>query len=126
MPVKQPNPTSEDIQNGLVLPDGTPRQEIGLMPLVKMAIEAMRKNTPKTIAELTGGEYELFTSHKAFESRVTEFSNHLRNRYLLSFEPKDPHPGLHKVTVRLRQRHDNDVRIVARERYWAVETANRK
>lgn len=121
-PVKQPNPTSEDIQNGLVLPDGTPRGEIGLMPLVKLAIEAMRENTPKTIAALTGGEYELFKSHKGFESRMTEFENHLRNRYLLSFEPKDPHPGLHKVSVRLRQTHD--AQVLARERYWAVDATN--
>jgi VWFA-related protein len=119
MPVKQPNPTSEDIQNGLVLPDGTPRGTIGLMPLVIMAAQAMRKNTPKTIAALTGGEYELFKSHKGFESRMTEFSNHLRNRYLLSFEPKDPHPGLHEIRVRLRQSHN--VNILARERYWVDE-----
>ena len=119
MPVKQPNPTSEDIQSGLVLPDGTPRGEVGLMPLVKLAIEAMRKNTPKTIASLTGGEYELFTSHKAFESRMVEFANHLNNRYLLSFDPKDPHPGLHRVSVRLR--HSRDINILARERYWAEQ-----
>jgi VWFA-related protein len=117
MPVKQPNPTSEDIQNGLVLPDGTPRGAVGLMPLVIMAAQAMRQNTPKTIAALTGGEYELFTSHKAFESRMVEFANHLHNRYLLSFEPKDPHPGLHRIRVRLRQAQD--VNILARERYWA-------
>jgi hypothetical protein len=80
----------------------------------------MRKNTPKTIAALTGGEYELFTSHKAFESRMVEFANHLRNRYLLSFEPRDPHPGLHKIRVRLRQSRDVD--ILARERYWADVT----
>lgn len=118
MPVKQPNPTSEDIQNGLVLPDGTPRGTIGLMPLVILAAQAMRKNTPKTIAALTGGEYELFESHQSFEARMVEFANHLYNRYLLSFEPKDPHPGLHKVTVRLRQQRNAEV--LARERYWAL------
>lgn len=122
MPVKQPNPTTEDIEHGLVLPDGTPRGAVGLMPLVILAAQAMRKNTPKTIAALTGGEYELFKSHKGFESRMTEFSNHLRNRYLLSFEPKDPHPGLHKITVRLRQ--SDNLTVLARERYWAVETVN--
>jgi VWFA-related protein len=123
MPVKQPNPTSEDIQNGLVLPDGTPRGTIGLMPLVIMAAQAMRKNTPKTIAALTGGEYELYRSHKGFESRMVEFANHLNNRYLLSFEPKDPHQGLHKIRVRLRQSLDVD--ILARERYWADVTQER-
>jgi VWFA-related protein len=85
--------------------------------LMIMAVQAMRRNTPKTIASVTGGEYEFFASHKGFESRMADFSNHLRNRYLLSFEPKDPHPGLHKVSVRLRQTQDTT--IVARDRYWA-------
>lgn len=85
--------------------------------LAIMAVQAMRKNTPKTIAAISGGEYELFTSHRGFESRMAEFANHLHNRYLLSFEPKDPHPGLHRVSVRLRQ--SRDVTILARERYWA-------
>ena len=85
--------------------------------LTVMAIEAMRKNTPKTIAALTGGEYELYKSHQGFESRMMEFANHLNNRYLLSFDPKDPHPGLHRVSVRLRRSRDVD--ILARERYWA-------
>lgn len=85
--------------------------------LLVMAVQAMRRNTPKTIASMTGGEYELFASHKGFESRMADFANHLHNRYLLSFEPKDPHPGLHRVTVRLRR--SEDVTILARERYWA-------
>jgi hypothetical protein len=85
--------------------------------LMIMAVQAMRRNTPKTLASMTGGEYELFASHKGFESRMVDFANHLHNRYLLSFEPKDPHPGLHQVRVRLRQARD--ATIVARDRYSA-------
>lgn len=113
-----PERSQEEILRGDVMPDGTPRGGIPLMELLILAAQAMRKNTPKTIAELTGGEYELFKSHQGFESRMVEFANHLHNRYLLSFEPKDPHPGLHKVSVRLRQ--GQDVTILARERYWAT------
>jgi VWFA-related protein len=103
---REKQPRSEALGCGLLLP-----------PLRCMAVQAMRKNTPKTIASMTGGEYELFKSHAGFESRMTEFSNHLHNRYLLSFEPKDPHPGLHRVRVRLRE--SAEVSILARERYWA-------
>ena len=90
------------------------------MPFLILAVEAMRQNTPKTIAQMTGGEYELFKSSKGFESRMIDFTNHLHNRYLLSFEPKEPHPGLHKVSVRLRQ--PRDASILARDRYWAGTT----
>jgi VWFA-related protein len=110
------DPTQEEILRGDTMPDGSPRGGLQWMPLLIMAAQAMRKNAPKTIAEVTGGEYELFTSHKAFEASMVDFTNHLRNRYLLSFEPKDPHPGLHKVTVRLRRSKDST--ILARERYW--------
>ncbi len=110
------DPTQEEILRGDTMPDGSPRGGLQWMPLLIMAAQAMRKNTPKTIAEVTGGEYELFTSDKAFEARMVDFTNHLHNRYLLSFEPKDPHPGLHKVSVRLRQSKDST--ILARERYW--------
>ena len=55
-----------------------------------MARQAMKKNIPKAIAAMTGGEYELFSSRNGFETRMNSFSNHLHNRYLLSFEPKKP------------------------------------
>jgi VWFA-related protein len=123
--VKPPQPderTPEEVLSGRVAPDGTPRGGMQLMTLVIMAVQAMRKNAPKTISGMTGGEYELFKSHKGFELLMMEFTNHLHNRYLLSFEPKDPHPGLHKVRVRLRQ--TKDATIVARDRYWATTPEN--
>jgi hypothetical protein len=47
---------------------------------------------------------------------MNEFANHLHSRYLLRFEPKDPHPGLHEVRVRLRHAGNNVV--LARRSYW--------
>ena len=68
---------------------------------------------------MTGEEYELFTSQKSFERLMTEFANHLHSRYLLRCEPKDPHPGLHEVRVRVRHAGDNVV--LARRSYWVNE-----
>jgi len=83
-----------------------------------MARQAMKKNIPKAIAAMTGGEYELFSSRKGFETRMNSFSNHLHNRYLLSFEPKNPHPGLHRIRVRLKD-PDQAKTILFRTNYWA-------
>ncbi len=91
-----------------------------LAPLV-MASQAMRKNTAKTVAAMTGGEYAMFTSRKSFESLMTEFTNHLHSRYLLSFEPKSPHPGLHEIRVRLKNPAGRT--LLARSSYWANGTA---
>jgi VWFA-related protein len=81
-----------------------------------MARHALKKNMPKAIAAMTGGEYELFSSRKGFETRMNSFSNHLHNRYLLSFEPKNPRPGLHQIRVRLK---DPAGTVLFRSNYWA-------
>jgi VWFA-related protein len=88
-----------------------------LAPLL-MASQSIRRNTPKAVTEMTGGEYELFKSHHGFESRMIDFTNHLHSRYLLSFEPNKPRPGLHVIRVRLREPGKGTV--LARTSYWAI------
>ena len=84
-----------------------------------MARQALRTNTTKTIAAMTGGEYESFSSRKAFETQLIDFTNHLHSRYVLSFDPPRPHPGLHKIEVRLTQ-PAGDVRVLSRTSYWVA------
>jgi VWFA-related protein len=84
-----------------------------------MARNAMKKNVTRTIAAMTGGEYELFTTKKAFESRLVDFNNHLHSRYMLSFAPQKPHPGLHQIHVRLRQPQPGTL-VLSRSSYWAI------
>jgi VWFA-related protein len=91
-----------------------------LAPLM-MAINAMRKNAPKTLASMSGGEYAPFALDKGFERRLSEEAKHARNRYMLSFRPTDPTPGLHTIQVKLTQ--DYRARVVARASYWAVNDA---
>jgi VWFA-related protein len=79
--------------------------------------EAMRKNMPKTVTTMTGGEYELFATRKKFEVRMNDFTNHLHSRYLLSIVPKNPHPGLHQIRVQLRE--PGTASVLARTTYWA-------
>jgi VWFA-related protein len=91
---------------------------LDLLAPILMGAQGMRKNIPKAIASMTGGEYELFKSAKGFETRMNDFDNHLYNRYLLSFQPMDPHPGLHQVKVRLQHpAHDT---VLARTNYWVA------
>jgi VWFA-related protein len=85
------------------------------------ARQAMRKNTPQALASMTGGEYELFTSRKGFETDLTSFANHLHSRYELSFDPKNPHPGLHQIRVRLR--NPGNQTVLFRSSYWVAEAA---
>lgn len=91
---------------------------VDFLSLAYMAAQAMRQNTPKTVASMSGGEFELFATRKNFEARMIDFTNHVRNRYVLSIEPKSPHAGLHQLNVRLRDAGDRVV--LARSRYWAA------
>ncbi len=89
---------------------------LNLIALLAHARAAMKSNTPKAIASQTGGEYQLFESRKGFESRMIDFTNHLHNRYVLSFEPKYPQPGFHQIRVRLRE--PGTATVLARSNYW--------
>jgi VWFA-related protein len=94
---------------------------VDFFDLMDRARQAMRKNVPSTIASLTGGEYELFATRKKFELHMNDFTNHLHSRYLLSIAPKDPHPGLHRIDVRLKDLAVGTV--LARSSYWAQGAA---
>jgi VWFA-related protein len=92
--------------------------ELNVLAPLMMTVNAMRRNTPRTLAALSGGEYAPFTRDKAFENLVMEEASHARNRYILSFHPSDLTPGLHAVQVKLTQ--DYGARVVARNSYWAI------
>jgi VWFA-related protein len=83
-----------------------------------LARAAMKRNMPKAVAAQTGGEYETFSTLNAFENHLVDFTNHLHSRYLLSFQPQNPEPGLHRIAVRLVNPQGNTV--LARETYWPV------
>jgi VWFA-related protein len=90
---------------------------INFLDLGYRSAQALRKNVPSAVVAMTGGEYELFSSKKKFDMRLTSFTNHLHSRYMLSFAPKDPHSGLHQIRVRLKEGAKDTV--LARTSYWA-------
>ena len=47
--------------------------------------------------------------------------NHLPNRYILSFHPQAPHPGLHVLTLKLPDYEG--LELTARTSYWADSVA---
>jgi VWFA-related protein len=88
--------------------------------LAKMAAVAMtdglRSNVPETVADVTGGEYFKFEDGRGLSRALVEISNHVPNRYMLSFHPESPRAGYHVVELRLRDRPG--LRVEARSGYW--------
>lgn len=117
-------PFSPSLSQVLDTERGSNRDEAGwgarpnVQGVLLMARAAMEKNTSRAIASMSGGEYELFASRKSFETKMNSFANHVHNRYLLSFEPRSPHPGLHEIRVRLRD-PARDETVLFRSNYWA-------
>jgi len=119
-------PFSPYISQQLDTARGSDRDEwrpgIDIIEKLAATRQAMRTNIPKALASMTGGEHELFTSRKGFEKDMITFANHLESRYLLSFEPKDPHPGPHNIQVRLRQPTEGRT-LLFRRSYWAGDNS---
>ncbi len=97
---------------------GLPEQTAAgnLLAPLAMLINAAKKNVTKEVAEMSGGEYTTFFSDKAFEGEIMRAARDARNRYLITFSPSDPTPGLHSIRVRTVE--DYGARIVARANYW--------
>jgi VWFA-related protein len=82
-----------------------------------LGMNGARRNVPESVAHLTGGEYFRFSNTHTLEKNLITISNHVPNRYVLSFQPGSPHPGLHSIVLRLRDQPK--LVVTARRSYWA-------
>jgi VWFA-related protein len=89
-----------------------------LLAPVMMAIAALKKNTAAAIPHMTGGQYIRFNSGKQLDSQIAMLANQVHNRYMITFQPSDQTPGMHRLEVKLRQ--PLQVRVLARTSYWAT------
>jgi VWFA-related protein len=97
--------------------DNGENRTMNMVSALVAALQAFKKNLSKEIAQESGGEYATFFTDKKFEARVVDAAKDARNRYLITFSPSDPTPGLHRIKVRTAE--DYGARIVARANYWA-------
>jgi hypothetical protein len=89
-----------------------------LSPKLKLAVNALRRNTASELASLSGGEHVKFATEKDLEDRLGRISNRIHNYYLLSFKPPSvPAFGLHSLKVRVPDYPD--ALIQTRRSYWS-------
>jgi VWFA-related protein len=91
------------------------------LALAKMAAiraaDGLQRNVPETVAQVTGGEYFKFENSRGLVRDLLTISNHVPNRYVLSFQPTSPHAGFHAVELKLKD-HPG-LHVTARSGYWA-------
>jgi VWFA-related protein len=88
---------------------------VNLLGIFTSLVHSAKENVPKTVAEMSGGEYMPFHDEKTLEHEFADVNNHFFNQYLLSFTPKKTSLGQHSLKV-LVNRHD--VVVTARTGYW--------
>jgi len=81
-----------------------------------VGVDGLHRNVPETVAQLTGGEYFKFEDSRSLVRGLLTISNHVPNRYVLSFQPQSPHPGFHSIELWLRDYPG--LRVTARSSYW--------
>lgn len=81
------------------------------------AHEGFQRNIPETVAHLAGGEYFKLADAKSLKRDLVSISDHIPNRYVLSFQPQLPHPGFHAISLRVPGY--SGLEVSARDGYWA-------
>ncbi|HTC75197.1 MAG TPA: VWA domain-containing protein [Edaphobacter sp.] len=118
---KDPDPDPDATHNKAIQAYDCFTQLVPPLALAKMAAiaatDGLKRNVPETVAHLTGGEYFKLSDAKTLERSLATISNHIPNRYILSFQPQSPHPGLHVLSLSLP--NYSKLAITARTSYWA-------
>jgi VWFA-related protein len=83
-----------------------------------LILGAMRKNFAAEIATLTGGEAARFDDQQQLDDSLSALATHIRNRYLITFQPTVTQPGLHTLGVHVPDHPD--LLVSARTNYWAA------
>jgi VWFA-related protein len=122
---KDPNPDPDATHNKAIQAYDCLTQLAPPLALAKMAAiaatDGLRRNVPETVARLTGGEYFKLTDAKSLEHSMETISDHLPNRYVLTFHPQSPHPGFHAIGLRVQDY--SNLEVTARNGYWADTVA---
>lgn len=123
---KDPNPEPDDPTSKWSQFYDCVAQLVPPLTFAKMAAiataDSMERNVPATVARLTGGEYFKLGSERRLEQDLAAIGNHIPNRYVLSFHPPAPHPGLHVLTLKLPDY--SGLKVTARTSYWAEPAEN--
>lgn len=92
---------------------------MNILGIFSSLMRSAKENVPKTVAEMSGGEYLPFHDEKTLEQEFAGVNNHFFNQYLLSFTPKKLSLGQHSLRVVVASR--GDVLVTARTGYWVGE-----
>ena len=80
------------------------------------AKDGLQRNVPRSVAQLTGGEYFSFHNSATLVHHLLTVSNDIPNYYVLSFHPDSGQSGPHALEVKLKNK--KQYAVEARKGYW--------
>ena len=89
---------------------------------IPLSRSGAQSGIPQAIANLTGGEYVRFSDGRGLDEALGLLANHAHNRYQLCYRVKSSEPGLHRISVSLREAAG--VYVAARTSYWLAGPAD--
>jgi VWFA-related protein len=94
-----------------------PAQRVDILGALGELGRLGKDKATEILAQETGGLTFTFARQKALEDAIEKFGADLHAQYVLSFTPKDPEPGYHRLEVRVARE-----KAVVRSRpgYWAA------
>jgi VWFA-related protein len=92
---------------------------VNILGLLSGLMKSAKENVPRTVAQMSGGEYLPFHDEKVLEEQLAGVNNHYFNQYLLSFTPQKLSVGQHSLRVAVAGR--SDLVVTARTGYWVGE-----
>jgi VWFA-related protein len=96
-----------------------PEQQVDLLGAIGELKRLHTVNSTEALAAATGGKTFSFTKQKALEHALEQLGAELHSQYVVSFAPKAPAPGYHRIEVRLARGGGYVIR--ARPGYWSTE-----
>jgi hypothetical protein len=84
------------------------------------ALKELRDHTATELAAFTGGVQLSFSTPGDFDDAMKLIGTDIRNRYALGFQPANHEPGLHQLSIKVRE----GLNVTARGGYWFDPAAN--
>jgi VWFA-related protein len=86
---------------------------------LRLIFGAMQRDLSAEVASLSGGEASSFDNKNELDDALGRLNSHIRNSYILTFQPTSGAAGLHTIKVQLA--HHPELIVSARGNYWASE-----
>ena len=78
------------------------------------AVRELREHTADELAAYTGGAHLAFSTRREFDEAIKAVASDIRNRYALGFQPAAHDPGIHRLTIHVRE----GLSVTGRGGYW--------